>query len=50
MFRLFKLISEAAAELAPHLQIIIMDHADLKQIGSRMRSWIVGAGAKSWCP
>jgi hypothetical protein len=25
------LIADAAAELAPHLQIIIMDHADLKQ-------------------
>lgn len=31
VLQLFKLIADAAAELAPNLQIIIMDHADLKQ-------------------
>jgi hypothetical protein len=31
VLQLFKLIADAAAELSPHLQIIIMDHADLKQ-------------------
>src|SRR6266567_7898708 len=30
VLQLFKLISDAAAELAPQLQIIVMDHADLK--------------------
>lgn len=29
--KLFKLIADATAELAPDLQVIIMDHADLKQ-------------------
>ena len=39
---LFKLISEAAAELAPDLQIIIMDHADLKP------DWFQDAVTERW--
>jgi len=31
VLQLFKLISDAAAELATDLQIIVMDHADLKR-------------------
>lgn len=42
VFQLFKLISDAAAELAPHLQIIIMDHADLKH------DWFQNAVIERW--
>lgn len=42
VFQLFKLISDAAAELAPHLQIIIMDHADLQQ------DWFQNAVVERW--
>jgi hypothetical protein len=40
--KLFKLIADAAAELAPHLQIIVMDHADLKT------DWFATAVAARW--
>ena len=40
--RLFELISTAATELAPDLQIIVMDHADLKP------KWFVNAVAERW--
>lgn len=40
--QLFKLISDAAADLAPHLQIIVMDHADLKH------TWFEDAVAERW--
>jgi len=39
---LFKLISEAAAELAPDLQIIVTDHADLKP------HWFQDAVTERW--
>lgn len=42
VFRLFKLIADAAAELAPDLQIIIMDHADLKY------DWFQNAVTERW--
>lgn len=42
VFQLFKLISDAAAELAPNLQIIIMDHADLKH------DWFQDAVVDRW--
>jgi hypothetical protein len=43
VFQLFKLIADAAAELAPHhMQIIVMDHADLKQ------DWFEAAVAERW--
>lgn len=42
VLHLFKLISDAAAELAPHLQIIIMDHADLKH------DWFQDAVIERW--
>lgn len=42
VFQLFKLISDVAAELAPDLQIIIMDHADLKD------DWFQSAVAHRW--
>ena len=42
VLQLFKLIADAAAELAPHLQIIIMDHADLKQ------DWFQDAVVDRW--
>lgn len=40
--RLFRLISHAAGELAPNLQIIVMDHADLK------RDWFEEAVVERW--
>lgn len=40
--RLFRLISDAAGELAPNLQIIVMDHADLK------RDWFEDAVVERW--
>lgn len=42
VLRLFKLIADAAAELAPDLQIIVMDHADLK------RDWFERAVTARW--
>jgi len=39
---LFKLISDAANELAPELQVIVMDHADLKQ------DWFQDAVVERW--
>jgi hypothetical protein len=39
---LFQLISDAAAELAPDLQIIVTDHADLKP------DWFQGAVTERW--
>jgi hypothetical protein len=42
VLQLFKLIADAAAELAPHLQIIVMDHADLKQ------DWFQDAVVDRW--
>lgn len=40
--RLFKLMSDAARELAPELQIIIMDHADLRD------DWFQEAVTERW--
>jgi hypothetical protein len=42
VLQLFKLIADAAAELAPQLQIIVMDHADLK------RDWFQSAIVERW--
>ena len=42
VLQLFKLIADAAAELAPDLQIIVMDHADLK------RDWFEDAVTARW--
>lgn len=42
VLQLFKLIADAAAELAPKLQIIIMDHADLKQ------DWFQNSVVERW--
>jgi hypothetical protein len=42
VFQLFKLIADAATELAPELQIIVMDHADLKQ------DWFQDAVVERW--
>jgi hypothetical protein len=42
VLQLFKLISDAAGELAPDLQIIVMDHADLK------RQWFEDAVVERW--
>jgi hypothetical protein len=42
VLQLFKLISMAAEELAPGLQIIVMDHADLKD------SWFETAVVERW--
>ncbi|MFN3673466.1 MAG: DUF3732 domain-containing protein [Bosea sp. (in: a-proteobacteria)] len=42
MLQLFKLAADAAAELAPDLQIIIMDHADLKP------DWFAAAVIQRW--
>ncbi len=42
VLQLFKLISTAAQELAPGLQIIVMDHADLKD------SWFEAAVVERW--
>lgn len=42
VLQLFKLISDAAAELAPQLQVIVMDHADLK------RDWFQSAVVERW--
>lgn len=42
VLQLFKLISDAAAELAPDIQIIVMDHADLK------RDWFERAVVERW--
>jgi hypothetical protein len=40
--QLFKLISDAASEIAPELQIIVMDHADLKH------DWFQEAVVERW--
>ncbi len=42
VLRLFKLIADAAADLAPNLQIIVMDHADLK------KDWFERAVIERW--
>jgi hypothetical protein len=42
VLKLFKLISDASNELAPDLQIIVMDHADLK------RDWFESAVVERW--
>lgn len=42
VLQLFKLTADAAAELAPNLQIIVMDHADLK------REWFQDAVVERW--
>jgi hypothetical protein len=42
VLQLFKLISDVAAEIAPNLQIIVMDHADLR------REWFEQAVADRW--
>ena len=42
MLKLFELISDAAKELAPELQIILMDHADLKT------DWFGDAVVERW--
>ncbi len=42
VLQLFKLIADAAAELAPDLQIIVMDHADLKC------DWFQNAVVERW--
>lgn len=42
VLQLFKLMADAAAELAPGLQIIVMDHADLK------RDWFQTAVVERW--
>ena len=42
VLQLFKLISDAATELAPDLQVIVMDHADLK------RDWFEQAVVERW--
>ena len=43
VLKLFELISNAATELAPNLQIIVMDHADLKRDWFEARSSNGGA-------
>ncbi|TAL04291.1 MAG: DUF3732 domain-containing protein, partial [Rhodospirillaceae bacterium] len=40
--QLFKLLADAGKELAPDLQIIVMDHADLQQ------SWFADAVIERW--
>lgn len=42
VLQLFQLASDAAAELAPELQIIVMDHADLKT------DWFSDAVVERW--
>ncbi|HYW46996.1 MAG TPA: DUF3732 domain-containing protein [Bryobacteraceae bacterium] len=42
VLQLFRLIADAAAELAPELQIIVMDHADLKL------DWFQSAVVERW--
>jgi predicted nucleic acid-binding Zn-ribbon protein len=42
VLQLFKLVSDAAAELAPNLQIILLDHADLKP------EWFESAVVERW--
>lgn len=42
VLQLFKLIADAATELTPNLQIIVMDHADLK------RDWFEQAVVERW--
>ena len=42
VLQLFKLTADAAAELAPELQIIILDHADLKPV------WFASAVVERW--
>jgi hypothetical protein len=42
VLQLFELISNAAKELAPDLQVIIMDHADLKT------EWFSSAVVERW--
>jgi Protein of unknown function (DUF3732) len=42
VLQLFKLIADVAAELAPELQIIVLDHADLK------RGWFEDAVTARW--
>jgi hypothetical protein len=42
VLQLFKLMADAALELAPDLQIIVMDHADLEQ------NWFKSAVVERW--
>jgi hypothetical protein len=42
VLKLFKVIADAAAELAPNLQIIVMDHADLRP------DWFASAVIERW--
>jgi Protein of unknown function (DUF3732) len=42
VLQLFKMIADAAVELSPNLQIIVMDHADLK------RDWFASAVVERW--
>jgi hypothetical protein len=42
VLKLFQLLADAARELAPHLQIIVLDHADLK------RPWFDEAVVERW--
>jgi hypothetical protein len=42
VLQLFQLISDAAVEIAPNLQILVMDHADLK------RDWFESAIVERW--
>ena len=42
VLQLFKMISDAATELAPDLQIVVMDHADLKP------DWFARSVAERW--
>jgi hypothetical protein len=42
VLQLFKVLSDAAKELAPALQIIVLDHADLK------RDWFEEAIVERW--
>jgi hypothetical protein len=42
VLQLFKVMADAAAELAPDLQIIITDHADLKP------EWFASAVIERW--
>lgn len=42
VFEVFKLISDVAAELSPNLQIIVLDHADLKH------DWFEAAVVERW--
>ena len=42
MLQLFKLVADTAEELAPVMQIIVMDHADLKH------EWFETAIVERW--